>query len=67
MSCLTSFTDDARQDINDADSYLIPIVTEIDDKFHDLMNRVTALENAVLALNAALDLIDQRVVALENR
>lgn len=46
MSCLTTFTEEAKGDLNDAEAYLIPIVTEIDDKLHDILLRLDALEAA---------------------
>lgn len=66
MSHLATWTAETQADILDLDR-LVEVITEIDDNLHDITNRLIALENAVLSLNAALDLIDQRVIALENR
>lgn len=43
MSCLTTWTEDAQQDAVDI-TVLVTVITEIDDKLHDILNRLEALE-----------------------
>ena len=47
-------------DLLDTESYLIPIVTEIDEKLHDI-------ENTLLLIQETLMNLDARITALENR
>ena len=45
MSCLTTWTPDTQQDCIDIDR-LASVITEIDDKLHDILERLDALESA---------------------
>ena len=45
MSCLTTWTPDAQEDAIDI-SVLVSVITEIDDKLHDIITRLEALEAA---------------------
>lgn len=45
MSCLTTWTASTQEDCIDI-SRLIEVITEIDEKLHDLIQRVEALEAA---------------------
>jgi hypothetical protein len=47
-------------DLLDTESYLIPIVTEIDEKLHDI-------ETTLLLIQETLMNLDARITALENR
>lgn len=44
MSCLTTWTDDTQSDCTDL-SRLVDVITEIDEKLHDILQRLDALEN----------------------
>lgn len=44
MSCLTTLTDDAKQDCLDIENHLVPILEEIDHKLDDILARLAALE-----------------------
>mgnify|MGYP005989992705 CR=1 FL=1 len=45
MSCLTTWTQETQEDCIDI-GRLIEVITEIDTKLHDLIQRVEALERA---------------------
>lgn len=45
MSCLTTWTPDTQGDCIDI-SRLADVITEIDSKLDDILDRLTALENA---------------------
>ena len=44
MSCLTTWTPDTQQDCIDIER-LAAVITEIDDKLHDILERLDALES----------------------
>lgn len=46
MSCLTTWTADAQEDAIDI-TVLVQVITEIDGKLHDILERLDALENPV--------------------
>ncbi len=58
MSCLTTFTEESKEDLNDKDTYLIPIVTEIDDKLHGILETLQLMQET-------MTLMDARIRALE--
>jgi len=60
MTCLTTFTEESKEDLNDAEAYLIPIVTEIDDKLHEILETLQLVQET-------MTLMDARITALENR
>lgn len=43
MSCLTTWTAEAQEDAVDL-TVLVSVITEIDDKLHDILERLEALE-----------------------
>lgn len=43
MSCLTTWTAEAQEDAIDI-AVLVSVITEIDDKLHDIIERLEALE-----------------------
>lgn len=43
MSCLTTWTTETQEDCIDM-ARLVAVITEIDEKLHDLIERVEALE-----------------------
>lgn len=45
MSCLTTWTQSAQDDALDI-KVLVTVITEIDDKLHDIIERLDALESA---------------------
>lgn len=59
MSCLTTFTEDAKQDLLDTENFLNPIITEIDQKLHDI-------ETTLLLIQETLVNLDARITALED-
>lgn len=43
MSCLTTWTQDTQEDVIDL-ARLIEVITEIDEKLHDIIQRLEAIE-----------------------
>lgn len=59
MSCLTTFTEDSKMDLLDTETYLIPLVTEIDEKLHDITTTLLLIQETLVNLDA-------RITALED-